>query len=209
MHDHSHPHPHSHAHAHDRGPFAFFHYLKFFPELWQSEMNRAVVELMEPRAGEQVVDLGAGIGAATVLAARSGATVHAVDPTPFMRRFLRLRTGWRSNVRVVDGAAESMPLSAASVDALWTVNTIHHWTDRPAAARELARVLRRGARVVLVDEDFDDPAHPEHREHRASVFDAVDPMAIAESLRAAGFATAEGAKTMLAGRPAKTVRAVR
>jgi hypothetical protein len=45
--------------------------------------------------------------------------------------------------------------------------------------------------VVLVDEDFDDPAHPKRRKHRKHreqsgfEFDEVDPQQLAESLRAA------------------------
>jgi ubiquinone/menaquinone biosynthesis C-methylase UbiE len=97
--------------------------------MWTSKVNREVVRALAPARGECVEDLGAGMGAATVAAARSGATVIAVDPMPYMRGILRLRRGWqhhRAGIRVVSGAAESLPLQDASVDALWTVNTIHH-----------------------------------------------------------------------------------
>jgi ubiquinone/menaquinone biosynthesis C-methylase UbiE len=186
--------------------------------MWTSPVNREVVRSLAPASGECVVDLGAGMGAATVEAARSGATVVAVDPMPYMRRILRLRRGWqrhRAAIRVVDGAAESIPLDDASVDALWTVNTIHHWTERDGASRELARVMKSGGRVLLVDEDFDDPSHPEHRRVRARRarhahhFDEVDPEHLAAALRRAGFVEAHGSRTTIAGRPAKVVRATR
>ena len=116
---------------------------------------------------------------------------------------------------MVNGAAESIPLGEASVDALWTVNTIHHWTDRAMAARELARVIRPGGRVVLVDEDFGDAAHPHHERWRTRHarhghrFEEVDAEAVAASLVESGFASARGSRTTLAGRPVKLVRATR
>lgn len=209
---------HGHGHHHDRGTRGFLRYLRLLPRMWTSAVNREVVRSLAPARGECVVDLGAGMGAATVDAARSGATVVAVDPMPYMRRILRLRRGWqrhRSKIRVVEGAAESIPLGDRSVDALWTVNTIHHWTDRDRASQELARVMKEGGRVLLVDEDLEHPGHPEHRRVRVSrerhghPFDEVDPDRIADALSRAGFAEARGTRTTIAGRPAKVIRATR
>jgi len=207
-----------HAHQHDRGARGFLRYLRLLPQMWRSEVNREVVRSLAPVTGECVVDLGAGMGAATVEAAMRGATVVAVDPMPYMLRTLALRRRWhrhRASIRVAAGAAESIPLADGSVDALWTVNTIHHWTDREGASRELARVMRPGGRVLLVDEDFDDPSHPWHERFRARRarhshgFEDVDPDVLAVSLRRAGFRAADGSRTTLAGRPVKLVRATR
>ncbi|HZU85539.1 MAG TPA: class I SAM-dependent methyltransferase [Polyangiaceae bacterium] len=196
----------------------FLRYVRLLPKMWTSEVNREVVRDVAPAKGECVVDLGAGMGAATVEAARSGATVVAVDPMPYMRRILRLRRRLlrrREAVRVVEGAAESIPLGDASVDALWTVNTIHHWTERDGAARELARVMKPGGRVLLVDEDLEDASHPDarrvraHRARHGHRFEDVDPQIIAASLTRAGFADARGSRAYIAGRPAKVVRATR
>ncbi len=186
--------------------------------MWRSEVNREVVRAVAPVSGECVVDLGAGMGPATVEAAKSGAKVVAVDPTRYMRQILGLRRRWqrhRAAIRVVDGAAESIPLAESSVDALWTVNTIHHWTERDRVSQELARVMKPGGRVLLVDEDFDDPSHPWHehwraqRERHGHEFDDVAAEVVATSLIRAGFATAQGTRTTIAGRPAKVVRATR
>jgi SAM-dependent methyltransferase len=215
---HRYSHGHAHGHPHDRGPRAVLRYLRLLPRLWTSEVNREVVRVLAPARGERVVDLGAGIGAATIEAARSGATVVAVEPMPYMRGMLRLRRGWqphRSTIQVVDGAAERIPLDDGSVDALWTVNTIHHWTERDRASRELARVMKPGGRVLLVDEDFDDASHPEHRrvherrEQHGLHFGEVEPEKVADALRRAGFAEARGVRKTMAGRPAKVIEATR
>lgn len=203
-----------HRHRHDRGIGAFFGYFSLLPYLWRSEVAREVVNSTALRAGERVVDLGAGMGSATSVAVCSGASVIAIDPAPYMRFVLRFRGLLRRwSVTVMDGAAESIPLEDSSIDALWTINTIHHWTNKAAACREIARVMRPHGRVLLVDEDFRDPAHPEHMRHFAAGvrfhFDEVDPEELSKLLRKSGFASAEGVKASIAGRPAKVVRATR
>ena len=207
-----------HGHEHDRGVRGFARYMKMLPKMWRSPVSTEVVRSIAPQPGECAVDVGAGMGPATVLAAKAGALVLAVDPTPFMRRILGLRRlgqRRRTAIRVADGSAESIPTDDHSVDALWTVNTMHHWTDMDAAVRELARVLRTGGRLILVDEDFDSPAHPsfahmqKRREHRAHHFAEIDPATVEAKLTAAGFALADGSTGSMAGRPVKVVRATR
>jgi ubiquinone/menaquinone biosynthesis C-methylase UbiE len=183
--------------------------------MWRSDVNTAVVDQLALKPGERVVDLGAGMGAATVVAARAGAFVVAVDPTPYMRRILELRRvaqPGRDRISVVEGAAEAIPVESSSVDALWSINAMHHWTDLDRALGELRRVLRPSGRLLLVDEDFDDPAHPEHarfrrrHERHAHHFTVIDPAEIAARLRRLGLASVEGSKDRIAGRPAKIVR---
>jgi hypothetical protein len=64
-----------------------------------------------------------------------------------------------------------------------------------------------------VDEDMGDPRHPSHERWRARQkqpqFDDVDIEALVADLTAAGFTSAEGTRTSIAGRPAKVIRAVR
>jgi ubiquinone/menaquinone biosynthesis C-methylase UbiE len=194
-------------------------YLRMARRMWTSPISDAVVDLVAPRPGELVVDLGAGMGPATVRAAAAGAQVLAVDPTPGMRRVLALRRRTdrsRARISVHDGAAESMPIASGSVDALWCVNAMHHWTDQSAALQEIARVVRRsGGRVVLVDEDFADPAHPSHAAHQeraqrhAHHFDDVDPVAVGARLADLGFSVTEAGERQLAGRPVRIVQASR
>ena len=189
-------------------------YLALARHLWRSPVSDAVVAMVQPQRGERVVDLGAGMGAATFIAAETGAEVMAVDPTPFMRAMLQLRRRAhpRAHVTVLEGAAEAMPFDPQSIDALWTVNTVHHWTDLPGAIRELRRVLRPGGRLVLVDEDMEDPTHPFHdrmkkqNAHRHH-FAEVDPQAVGALLKQAGFLEVEARLALVGGRPSKVMTA--
>jgi ubiquinone/menaquinone biosynthesis C-methylase UbiE len=207
---------HHHGHAHDRGLAGLVRYLRLLPHMWRSPVSDAVVAMVQPLPGERVIDLGSGMGPATLAAARSGAYVVAVDPTPFMRGILRLRrvvSRERRRMTVVDGAAESMPVQAGTIDALWTVNTVHHWSNVESAVLEIRRVLRPGGRVVLVDEDFDDPTHPfhervkENRKAHGFHFADVDPQGVAAVFKQHGFVNVLGGVEQVAGRPAKVIRA--
>jgi len=216
-HGHSHSHEHGHGHASDQGIRGALRYLRWAPQMWRSEVNYAVVELLAPNSSETVLDIGAGMGAGTVLAARKGAKVVAVEPTPFLRTVLtvrRLIQKGRKRISVVDGAAEKLPVDDASIDAVWSVNTMHHWVDSAKAADEIVRVLRPGGRGILVDEDFKDPNHPDfdrfgkdnHGDDNAEEshhgFTMVDADEMGRLLTSAGLSHVTATKKPLDGRPA-------
>ena len=182
--------------------------------MWRSPVNDAVVALVAPRKGETVIDIGAGMGAGAIPVAAAGARVVAVEPTPFMRvtlRARRLSQRTRKRIDVADGAAESLPVADHSADAVFAVNTMHHWVDADVAVVEIARVLAPGGRVVLVDEDFDDPAHPEHERFSAEGHSHPFTMATAEvmgeRLRSVGLTDIDTGLDRIAGRPVIAVTA--
>jgi SAM-dependent methyltransferase len=128
-----------------------------------------------------------------------------------MRRVLAVRRGFargRRNIQVVDGSAERLPVDDSTVDAIWAVNTMHHWVDVERGVTEIARALRPGGRVVLVDEDFADPSHPDHDrfgsgrddgEH--SGFTMVEADRMADLFRAAGLVDVGVIDRRIVGRP--------
>jgi ubiquinone/menaquinone biosynthesis C-methylase UbiE len=208
---------HAPGHGHDQGLKGMMKYLRFAREMWWSEINEATVARLAPQPGETVMDVGAGAGAGTMVAVKSGANVVAVEPTSYMRWvlwFRRLLLRVQDRVTVVDGSAESTGVKTGSIDAAWAVNTMHHWTNLEAGIAELARVLAPGGRALLVDEDFDDPSHPEYekfgskrREEHSHHFDAVDPGVVATELRRVGLAVRFAGADEIAGRPAIVIEA--
>lgn len=215
--DHDHEHDHHHGNAKDRGFKAILRYVRIAPRMWTSVVNDAVVDLVAPAKGQTVVDIGAGMGPGVVRAAATGADVIAVDPTPFMRTVMsarRLASRNRKCIQVVDGAAESLPVRDGQADAVWSVNTMHHWTSAAEGAIEIARVLAPGGRVVLVDENFADSRHPNtdewHKRHADSDhhgFSMVDATEIGDLMTAAGLTNVVAEQRDLAGRPVIAVLA--
>lgn len=208
--DHDHEH-HHHGHEQDQGIKGALRYLRWLPQMWRSAVNDAVVDAIDPKPGERVVDIGAGMGAGAVRAAAAGAHVIAVEPTPFMRRTLTARRAvsrHRTNLEVIDGAAERIPADDHSIDAVMAVNTMHHWVDVERGVAEIARVLRPGGRILLVDEDFDDPTHPDHerfgsdRDHDHHGFTMVDADQMSGLFGAVGLDDVDASRRAIAGRPA-------
>jgi SAM-dependent methyltransferase len=101
--------------------------------------------------GRRVLDLAAGTGKLTRLLVPSGAEVVAVEPVAAMRAELVAAT---PGVEALDGTAEAIPLPDASVDAV-TVAQAFHWFDVAPALAEIARVLRPGGTLLVVQNERD------------------------------------------------------
>lgn len=181
--------------------------------MYFSELNQTVVDLLAPQPGERLVDIGSGMGPGAIHAAKFGAEVIAVEPTPFMRRILQVRRLFqraKANISVVDGAAEQIPAADLSVDAIMAVNTMHHWVDLEAGVAEIGRVLKPGGRILMLDEDFQNPTHPdferfggadEENGHEHHGFTLVDAENMNRLLSAAGLVDVEAGDGIIAGRP--------
>jgi ubiquinone/menaquinone biosynthesis C-methylase UbiE len=118
-----------------------------------SQLVPSLVAAAQPQPGEQVLDVGCGTGVvARAVAARVGpaGTVVGLDPSTAMLRVARRVTaGMGRTVAWVEGPAEEMPFAAGSFDLVVCQQVLQFVTDRPAALREMYRVLRSGGRAVL------------------------------------------------------------
>ena len=128
----------------------------------------------------QILDLGAGTGKLSQVAAALGHDVVAVDPSEEMLSVCRKLNG----VDTMVGAAESIPLAHASVDAV-IVGQAFHWFDHARALPEIARVLRPHGVLGLLWNNYDTVVPWVRRLHRAmigedflAVNDEFDPMPV-------------------------------
>jgi len=119
------------------------------------------VERIQP--GERVLDVGCGKGElAHDIAERAGATVVAVDASPWMLEFARARFAHQRVTYVQADAVTYVP--DESVDVAVLSNVLEHIADRPIllrALRERAGARRLLLRVPILDRDWTVPLRRE------------------------------------------------
>lgn len=102
-----------------------------------------------------VADVGAGTGYFSVRLARAvpQGEVIATDIEPDMVRYLgdRATREHLPNLKTVLATADDPNLAPASVDRILVVDVWHHIADRPRYAAGLAKALRPGGKLAIVD----------------------------------------------------------
>jgi SAM-dependent methyltransferase len=105
------------------------------------------------RAGERILDLGAGLaGPARMLAASPGCDVDCLDLSRDYceaAELLNRITGLEERVRVHCGSALAMPFADHTFDVVWMQNVGMNITDKPQLYREIHRVLKPGGRLAF------------------------------------------------------------
>jgi len=113
----------------------------------------AVIARARLTAGESVLDVGVGTGAVAERAAEiigSSGRAVGVDISPDMIALARQRMAARglTNVTLREGRGESIPADDRDFDVVLSSLTLMYVIDRAAAAKEIARVLRPGGRLI-------------------------------------------------------------
>lgn len=127
-------------------------------ESWQNEEKevRALVELVNPKPGEVVLDLGAGTSWTTDLLARRGCRAIAIDVST--EKYVGLSS---SDVfmkqhgsyyeRIVADMSSRLPFDDSCFDVIFAFSAVHHAPDIESTFREVARILKPSGRLALVE----------------------------------------------------------
>lgn len=153
-------------------------------------LNRWIVELLDVRPDDRVVEVGFGTGLAIALCAArvTNGHVDGVDHSDVMLRQAsrRSRDAIRAGrVRLQRGDAAQLPFADASATRALAVNSFQFWESPETALSELARVLSRGGRLILAQRLHDPEAGPFDRKRFGMTDDRLQ--SLKEKLEQAGF----------------------
>jgi SAM-dependent methyltransferase len=118
-------------------------------------MFRTLVDLMMPRPGDKILEIGCGAGSLVrLLARRLGAAnpITGLDANPYLLHeaaALTAAQGQGATIRFAHGNAEALPFADGSYDCVYSVTVLEE-CDAERAIAEILRVTRPGGRVGLV-----------------------------------------------------------
>lgn len=120
-----------------------------------AETNRYVGRRLSPAASHHVLDAGCGVGeTGRTLARTFGCRVTGVTLSPRQARTaqtLTRRAGLEDLVDTRVADYHALPFDDGVFDAAFGLESICHAHSKPGVVRELARVVRPGGRVLIVD----------------------------------------------------------
>jgi SAM-dependent methyltransferase len=107
-----------------------------------AELGGAALDLLDPKPGERILDVGCGEGTLTKKIVERGATVVGIDNSPEMVAAARA-----NGVDALFLAAEDMQFFA-EFDAAFSNATLHWVLEKEQAARAIFRALKPGSRFA-------------------------------------------------------------
>ena len=124
--------------------------------------RQALVGALAPAPGMRILDVATGTGMVAFALAERGATVVGLDQSDAMlsgaQARLQRTPHLAARLSFVLGEAEALPFDDGEFDALSFTYLLRYVDDPAATLRELARVVRPGGRIGMVE--FGVPADP-------------------------------------------------
>jgi ubiquinone/menaquinone biosynthesis C-methylase UbiE len=122
--------------------------------LWSAYFGMPLLEMVELRAGIDVLDIGSGSGFPSLeLSQRlgSGCRIYCVDPWKQAcgRLGEKADTLGAYNIKILNTGAETLPLPDSSIDLVVSNNGINNVDDERKVLEEAARVSRGGAQMLI------------------------------------------------------------
>jgi ubiquinone/menaquinone biosynthesis C-methylase UbiE len=143
-----------------RNPSACPYSQRWMVELPHPGITRSgLIETLDPRPGERLLELGPGTGYYTLPVAErlAGGTLDIFDIQQEMLDHVMREANKRgvTNVNPALGDAQSLPYADESFEAVVLITVLGEIPDQERALKEVARVLKPGGRLIVGEMFFD------------------------------------------------------
>ena len=148
----------------------------------QEALVEQLVKLAEPSNESVIADIACGFGGTIDFLNKNSANKTIVGLNIDIRQLIHAKNHInpdnRNNIFYVTGDAVKLPFASASVDILFTVEAIFHFSDREAYFKEVNRVLKPEGKFIISDfisaENFKLGKYLIWKNQRASYFGDFD-----------------------------------
>jgi demethylmenaquinone methyltransferase/2-methoxy-6-polyprenyl-1,4-benzoquinol methylase len=118
--------------------------------------RRRVIKELALAPNARVLDVATGTGDLAIELAKAvpAGKVIGLDPSPNMLAVATLKLaklGLDGRVALIEGDAQALPQASCEIDAATIAFGIRNVPDRPRALRELARVVRPGGTIAVLE----------------------------------------------------------
>ena len=166
----------------------------------EAPMRKAGLDLLKPKVGESILEIGFGTGHTLVSLAKAVAPkgrVFGLDLSDQMTKLAKenlVKAGLLDRARIRCGDATRLPYAAGSVDGVFMSFTLELFDtpEIPKVLGECKRVLRPGGRIVVVGMSKEGPKDPlvnvfEWTHKHFPKFLDCRPIYVSRALKGAGF----------------------
>ncbi len=114
---------------------------------------RKIRPLLNLQDGMRVLDVGCGTGSLLKELSGSGKelNLYGIDLSPEMIGAARVKLKDEKNVELYEGSAADLPFESNYFDYVVCMNSLHHHADPKQSLTEMARVLKPGGVMILMD----------------------------------------------------------
>jgi len=136
-------------------------YDRSFLSRYIRKIQKGVVQRMKPAEDAFVLDAGCGTGEGIRYLSRfvKKGFLAGLDLSPKMIEVARKKFSNHPSIELKVGDAENLPWPESFFDQAMSTFTLHHFPDPHRALTEIARVLKPGGGLFLVDLIFPGPSH--------------------------------------------------
>ena len=127
------------------------------PYLYTSSMRGEVTKMVDRNEPLRVLDVGCGTGYTTAGILRLGGVCEVVGVDQNHKQLQRAERNLsmeKTRLSLSQGDVENLPFTDESFDAVVSVGAVEYFPDPEKALKEMARVVKHGARVVVGGPEF-------------------------------------------------------